>query len=542
MKAKNLEIAKAAGDAGPSSGTVAGQETRRVLHTYCDGGFGNRLNGLLTGMVLADLADLELQVVWPLNNWCGASFAELFTNPLPVIERELLSYVPERGNYHYLMTEDHLNQGVDYASPLAFASLDELLAAVRGDAKPIFLHTPLIPPCLPSDALFAALRSLLFVPEIIGRADDFLRQHRLQQFFGVQIRKTDFGKNAADEDNLFNLIKAKPEQRFFVCSDDQSVEKRFCELPNVVVHEKEAYVEKMNPGDWVDLTADHSGRLYHCNINRGAQSVRDAVVDLLILSHSQVVKTSNSTFLASALLLQNARVSSSQLAPSGSEAASMGISLFETIKSVGLPAPQGILQVGASYGQEMQSFLEHGVRYGVFIEPLPEPFAHLSNVCRQIPGYVAVQSLCTDESGKEYTFYVASNGGMSSSILKPANHLKVFDFVQFPDTVQLTSNTLDDVVAFLTQNGHGEVVSHLDTLYMDTQGSELRIMMGANKTLKQINYIFTEVMRGELYEKQAPFPTVCAWLDAVGFTLNNVFFGPGHSGDAMFVRKSLLGL
>jgi hypothetical protein len=48
--------------------------------------------------------------------------------------------------------------------------------------------------------------------------------------------------------------------------------------------------------------------VYPCNVNRSAQSVIDAVVDLLVLSHSQVVKTSNSTFLNAALLLKDARL------------------------------------------------------------------------------------------------------------------------------------------------------------------------------------------------------------------------------------------
>jgi hypothetical protein len=65
-------------------------------------------------------------------------------------------------------------------------------------------------------------------------------------------------------------------------------------------------VEKRVDGQWTTTTADHSGRLYPCNVNRGAASVEDALVDLLILSRSQIIKTSNSTFLNTALLLQQA--------------------------------------------------------------------------------------------------------------------------------------------------------------------------------------------------------------------------------------------
>jgi FkbM family methyltransferase len=218
----------------------------------------------------------------------------------------------------------------------------------------------------------------------------------------------------------------------------------------------------------------------------------------------------------------------------------MSINLFETLKKIGLPAPRGVLQVGASAGQEMRQFLENGIQAGVFIEPLPEPYAYLSAVCKQIPNFVAVNTLCTDETGKEYTFHLASNGGQSSSILKPAKHLEMFDYVKFDSTVQLVSNTLDNVTEFLRANGHTAVVGTLDLLYMDTQGSELKILMGANRTLKDIKYIFTEVMRAGLYEGQAPFLQFCNYLDSIGYVLNNVYFDQYDTGDALFIRKDVV--
>jgi FkbM family methyltransferase len=220
----------------------------------------------------------------------------------------------------------------------------------------------------------------------------------------------------------------------------------------------------------------------------------------------------------------------------------MKFSPFEVIEEFGLPAPRGILQVGASYGQEMSEFRQRGVAFGVFIEPLPEPFAHLAALCRQIPNYVAVQTLCTDVAGQSNRFHVASNGGMSSSILKPANHLTVNDYVSFPTTIDAVSSTVDDVMQLLAKSGHGHILPNLDILYMDCQGAEFKIILGAQSTLRTIKYIYMEVMRADLYEGQVPFLTYCTYLDAIGFTLNNMYFGPLHAGDALFIRKDVLGL
>lgn len=218
------------------------------------------------------------------------------------------------------------------------------------------------------------------------------------------------------------------------------------------------------------------------------------------------------------------------------------MNLFELLKSVNLEGPKGILQVGASYGQELDMFLNNGVKAGILIEPLPEPFAHIGNICKQIPNFVAINTLCTDVAGETHKFHVASNGGMSSSILKPTGHLKEFDYVKFEQDVELVSSTVDDVMAFLASNGHAAVTNQMDTLYMDVQGAEYKVLLGAVRTLRSIRYISMEFIRGDLYEGGETMQTYCAFLEAQGFTLNNLNFNEHHHADALFVRKSILGL
>jgi FkbM family methyltransferase len=221
----------------------------------------------------------------------------------------------------------------------------------------------------------------------------------------------------------------------------------------------------------------------------------------------------------------------------------MDFKVFPTLRSLNLPAPRGVLQLGASYGQELQEFFDAGVRHGVFIEPLPAPFEHLARLCRQLPNYVAVNTLCADEPGRPFDFHVASNGGMSSSILEPGTHLDINPGVHFGQTVQITSSTVDQVAAFLRANGHAGVVDTLELLYMDCQGAEFKILQGAPAMLRQVKYIYTEVMRGGLYKEQVPFMNYCAFLEAVGFTLNDLHFDhPAQAGNALFVRKDVLGL
>jgi FkbM family methyltransferase len=203
--------------------------------------------------------------------------------------------------------------------------------------------------------------------------------------------------------------------------------------------------------------------------------------------------------------------------------------------------PTGVLQVGASYGQEMKEFLENGIRAGVFIEPLPEPFQHLANTCRMVPNFVAVNTVCAETSGKNVTFHVASNGGMSSSLLEPVNHLTVNPGVLFPTKVQLQTSTVDEVMSLVRGNGHSAVADSLDLMYLDCQGGEFQVFRGAARSLPQFKYIYTEVMRNEMYAGQVSFLNYCHFFDAIGFTLNDVYFAhPEQTGNALFIRKDLV--
>ena len=282
----------------------------RSLHIYCDGGFGNRLNGLVSGLLFAGIAGLKPVIVWPCNNWCGARFGEIFENAdIQVIERELATYVPEKGNFHFFMTEDHLGMGVANLSPLAANVLPDVVQYLQSDDRDVFYHSPLIPGYLEPAWVSAQIRLLKIRVEIEAQAVQFMEKAGLRDtFYGLQIRKTDFGAGGADDNALFELVQKATDKRFFVCSDNKEVEARFRKLPNAAIYEKQAYVEKLVAGDWTALAADHSGRVYPCNVNRSAQSVVDAVVDLLVLSHSEVIKTSSSTFLNAALLLKAARL------------------------------------------------------------------------------------------------------------------------------------------------------------------------------------------------------------------------------------------
>jgi hypothetical protein len=126
-------------------------------------------------------------------------------------------------------------------------------------------------------------------------------------YAGLHIRKTDYG-NLVDENVSFQVIMDHPQVPFFVCSDSEETESAALKFSNVWIRTKSSYVEKRVDGGWNSPIVDESGRHYSFNVRRSAQSVEEAVIDLLVLAKSQIIKNSTSTFLSLAEIWSRVRV------------------------------------------------------------------------------------------------------------------------------------------------------------------------------------------------------------------------------------------
>ena len=215
---------------------------------------------------------------------------------------------------------------------------------------------------------------------------------------------------------------------------------------------------------------------------------------------------------------------------------------FEYLRQIQAPKPTGILQIGANTGQEISIFHENAVDLAILVEPQREQYEKLARKADGYNMYVPINALCAETSGEEYSLHVASNDGASSSLLEPTGHLTAFPSVKFSGTMTVNSHTVDDLMVMLGQTALSTHLGRIDTLYMDTQGSEYNILLGAMKTLKQIKYIYMEYMRPGFYRNAKPLESYLNLLENLGFTLNNINFNLAHHSDALFVKKSLLGL
>ena len=284
----------------------------RTLLIFCDGGLANRVNSLIGGLVLAERLGRPHKILWPRNNRCGAAFDQIFESSgagPEVLDIKLQDLLPHQAQLQLWLHEND----VGFAQPVqALRQLDAngaLAVLASADERAILYCENTVLRWLPDADVARAVLGLRFAPGIVARARALLAgkpgqgagtppaQPQADGLIGIHLRATDF-TSPPPTDAMLATVQANPGTRFFVCSDDAALEARFAALPNVLLHSKQAYVEKRSAGPWRALGTDSDGLPYGSNIERSAHSVVDAAVDLLVLATSVPVRTSGSSFLA----------------------------------------------------------------------------------------------------------------------------------------------------------------------------------------------------------------------------------------------------
>lgn len=265
----------------------------RTIHILCDGGLGNRLGGLVGGLIVARQYGLTPVIVWPENNWCGCSFHDLFDITTWTVTNHNVFQVFEHNLSNVFIIHEnqtHLKPDRCYAH-----SPDSVRQAVAQSGDLVYYHNK-VPAYFSQDQIVRELEQLKISKHVVNCVQEFCQLNRIDNTVaGLHLRKTEnFNLN---EESLYEQVLTTPAQRYFVCSDDQATQERFAQLPNVCAWPKTSYVGKLISGDWYESTTDTDGRQTKYNINRSRQSVIEAFVDMLILSQTWIRPTVKSSFL-----------------------------------------------------------------------------------------------------------------------------------------------------------------------------------------------------------------------------------------------------
>jgi len=189
---------------------------------------------------------------------------------------------------------------------------------------------------------------------------------------------------------------------------------------------------------------------------------------------------------------------------------------------------KGVVHIGAHYGEEIQEYVDNGIQKITVFEPLSKNFEvlaeRLQNVNADIQGY---QVALGSQKGTA-TMYLSSNEAQSSSILKPKEHLEHHPDVSFDGTEEVEVSILDDYD-----------LGDANFINMDVQGYELEVLRGGKETLNNVDYVYCEVNRGEMYENNAMIDDIDEYLGEYGFERVETYWPETWYkwGDALYIKK-----
>lgn len=265
----------------------------RKFYILCDGGLGNRLGGLIGGLITAKILHCDPIICWPTNNWCGCEFTDLFDANLNVINLKSIDLFSANRDVCF-MTHFHNNE---YESTNIFGHSTEDLAIVKQKNNTVIYFNNKLPSYTQQHNIVEELKKIQIKNDILSLVRNYCRANMIDfKTYGIHIRLTD-NPRKADIDSIFTLLSSSMKENYFVCSDDKDTELRFSTLPNVKINLKNNYVKKLVEGSWNENIIDNEGRSFNFNVDRNKDSVVEALVDMLILSRTNLSKLKNkSTF------------------------------------------------------------------------------------------------------------------------------------------------------------------------------------------------------------------------------------------------------
>lgn len=186
----------------------------------------------------------------------------------------------------------------------------------------------------------------------------------------------------------------------------------------------------------------------------------------------------------------------------------------------------GIIHIGAHYGEEHEQYKEKNVKNLVYVEPVLKNF----NVLKEnIKDDSILLNIALGNEEKDIEMFVeTANNGQSSSILKPKLHL-----VQYPDIVFNEK----EIVKMKKLDNIGLDLSKYNLINIDVQGYELEVFKGGTNTLNYIDYIFCEINRDDVYENCAKVDELIKFLYKYNFDLVEINWAGYTWGDGFFIKR-----
>lgn len=275
---------------------------------YCDGGLGNRIRGLVNALYWLDPGTFE--ICWPINDWCGASFLDIFQNleSTKIIDysfadiRELLL---QNKNSMLLSHVNQFDISPDQFTPISSLFKPRSYVKRKAQSSLIILYLVQVHPLVS----LRVYREMLLMLKPSNKVDveyqSFIYRMGWSpgKFCGFHARLTDSGNKPKTYHQMLTRLLRKNNIVFLSSDSPDAILQMIGKHPSVTYRKHVVLPEKkISDYNWVASVSDSDGRLFNYNIYRSKESTIDAMIDLMILASSRVYPSNGSSFLQVALV------------------------------------------------------------------------------------------------------------------------------------------------------------------------------------------------------------------------------------------------
>lgn len=191
---------------------------------------------------------------------------------------------------------------------------------------------------------------------------------------------------------------------------------------------------------------------------------------------------------------------------------------------------RGLIYVGANTGDELPLCKSLADRVYAF-EPIPTDSVW-SHLTKHQDHKTQCYNYALSDSAGEFDMYPASNNYQSSSLFRPGTHINEFGYVSFNDPVKIQTRRLDSF----------DFASSCDTVIMDVQGAELKVLNGITN-FSNFRLFILEFISYDMYQGACTFDDLLARLQPLGFEYwesFGIYYNPQtqvFAGNAVFLKE-----
>jgi len=191
-------------------------------------------------------------------------------------------------------------------------------------------------------------------------------------------------------------------------------------------------------------------------------------------------------------------------------------------------SPSGIVHVGAHLGEEAIAYQEFGWLPVIWIEAQPELVLKLQERLHS-PAHRIIQAAVWNVNDLILNLHVASNS-QSSSLLEFGSHSTDYPEIKFTNEILVESKRLDALIPPL------EMPNFIN---LDIQGVEMQAIEGLGNLIENVDYIFVEVNRREVYVDCTKVWDLDNYLMHRGFKrVTTRWYLKQGWGDALYIRNT----